>query len=74
MIDWNLVSSILENLQKEQLSSFSDEEEKICWMLEQTWKLAIEAERKRLANECAALPFGDTSSSFSVWIANGGKS
>jgi hypothetical protein len=35
--------------------------------------MAIQAERKRLATECAMLPFGDTAASFSVWIANGGK-
>ncbi len=38
-----------------------------------TWQMAIQAERKRLATECAILPFGDTAASFSVWIANGGK-
>jgi hypothetical protein len=35
--------------------------------------LVIEAERKRLATECAMLPFGDTAASFAVWIKNGGK-
>lgn len=41
--------------------------------LERFAELVIEAERKRLARECAMLPFGDTAASFSVWIANGGK-
>jgi hypothetical protein len=36
-------------------------------------ELVIEAERKRLATECAMLPFGDTAASFAVWIKNGGK-
>jgi hypothetical protein len=45
MIDWNLVSSILEDLQKIARPEF-DDDEKICWMLEQTWKLAQKAERK----------------------------
>jgi hypothetical protein len=35
--------------------------------------LVIEAERNRLATECAMLPFGDTAASFAVWIKNGGK-
>ena len=38
-----------------------------------TWQMAIEAERDRLAKECALLPFGDTAASFAVWIKNGGK-
>jgi hypothetical protein len=38
-----------------------------------TWQRAIEAERDRLAKECAQLPFGDTAASFAVWIKNGGK-
>ena len=38
-----------------------------------TWQMAIEAERERLAKECALLPFGDTAASFAVWIKNGGK-
>ncbi len=41
--------------------------------LEYFAELVIRAERKRLARECAMLPFGDTAASFSVWIANGGK-
>lgn len=41
--------------------------------LERFAELVIEAERKRLATECAMLPFGDTAASFAVWIANGGK-
>jgi hypothetical protein len=32
-----------------------------------------QAERDRLAKECAQLPFGDTAASFAVWIKNGGK-
>jgi hypothetical protein len=32
-----------------------------------------QAERDRLAKECALLPFGDTAASFAVWIKNGGK-
>ena len=36
-------------------------------------ELVIEAERNRLARECAMLPFGDTAASFAVWIKNGGK-
>jgi len=35
--------------------------------------IVIEAERNRLARECAMLPFGDTAASFAVWIKNGGK-
>jgi hypothetical protein len=38
-----------------------------------TWQRAIQAERDRLAKECALLPFGDTADSFAVWIKNGGK-
>lgn len=38
-----------------------------------TWQRAIVAERNRLARECALLPFGDTASSFAVWIKQGGK-
>lgn len=38
-----------------------------------TWQRAIQAERDRLARECAQLPFGDTAASFAVWIRNGGK-
>jgi hypothetical protein len=38
-----------------------------------TWQRAIEAERERLAKECAQLPFGNTAASFAVWIKNGGK-
>jgi len=38
-----------------------------------TWQRAIQAERTRLAQECAKLPFGDTAASFSVWIKNGGQ-
>lgn len=38
-----------------------------------TWQRAIEAERDRLAKECAQLPFGDTAADFAVWIKNGGK-
>ena len=38
-----------------------------------TWQRAIQAERDRLANECALLPFGDTAASFAVWIKNGGR-
>jgi hypothetical protein len=38
-----------------------------------TWQRAIQAERDRLAKECAQLPFGDTAASFAVWIKNGGK-
>lgn len=72
MIDWTLVSTILEDLQKIARPEF-DDDEKVCWMLEQTWQLAIQAERKRLAHECSLLPFGDTAASFSVWIKNGGK-
>lgn len=47
MIDWNLVSSILEDLQKIARPEF-DDDEKICWMLEQTWELAQKAEREAL--------------------------
>ena len=32
-----------------------------------------QAERDRLAKECAQLPFGDTAASFAVWIKNGGQ-
>ena len=38
------------------------------------YQLAIQQERDRLADECAKLPFGDTSDSFSTWIRNGGVS
>jgi hypothetical protein len=31
------------------------------------------AERKRLANKIALMPFGDTAASFAVWIRNGGE-
>jgi len=41
--------------------------------LEEFVALVIEAERNRLARECAMLPFGDTAASFAVWIKNGGK-
>jgi hypothetical protein len=32
-----------------------------------------EAERKRLADKIALMPFGDTAASFAVWIRNGGE-
>jgi hypothetical protein len=51
MIDWNLVSSILENLQKIARPEF-DDDEKICWMLEQTWELAQKAERDACMGIC----------------------
>jgi hypothetical protein len=51
MIDWNLVSSILEDLQKIARPEF-DDDEKICWMLEQTWELAQKAERKACMGIC----------------------
>jgi len=38
-----------------------------------TWQRAIQAERDRLARECAQLPFRDTAASFAVWIAKGGQ-
>jgi hypothetical protein len=51
MIDWNLVSSILEDLQKIARPEF-DDDEKICWMLEQTWELAQKAERDACMGIC----------------------
>ena len=51
MINWNLVSSILEDLQKIARPEFVDDE-KICWMLEQTWELAQKAEREACAKLC----------------------
>lgn len=55
MIDWNLVSSILEELQNlQKIKSLKlDDDEKICWMLEQTWELAQKAEREA----CAVIAF-----------------
>jgi hypothetical protein len=47
MIDWNLVSSILEDLQKIARPEF-DDDEKICWMIENTWQLAQKAEREAI--------------------------
>lgn len=41
--------------------------------LERFAEQVIQAERDRLARECAQLPFGDTAASFAVWIRNGGK-
>ena len=55
MIDWNLVSSILEDLQKIARPEF-DDDEKICWMLEQTWELAQKAEREACAKTRAGKP------------------
>jgi hypothetical protein len=33
----------------------------------------LAAERKRLADKIALMPFGDTAASFAVWIRNGGE-
>jgi len=54
MIDWNLVSSILEELQNlQKIKRLKlDDDEKICWMLEQTWELAQKAEREACAKLC----------------------
>jgi hypothetical protein len=54
MIDWNLVSSILEELQNlQKIKRLKlDDDEKICWMLEQTWELAQKAEREACEKAC----------------------
>jgi hypothetical protein len=39
-MNWNLINFILEELQKTDMPKFDDDEEKICWMLQETWKLA----------------------------------
>jgi hypothetical protein len=39
-MNWELINFILEQLQKIDVPKFDDEESKICWMLEETWKLA----------------------------------
>ena len=59
---WLEISQMLGEPTKEELDVFL-----------RTWQRAIEAERARLAKECALLPFGDTAASFAVWIKNGGK-
>lgn len=59
---WLEISQMLGEPTKEELDVFL-----------RTWQRAIEAERARLAKECAQLPFGDTAASFAVWIKNGGK-
>lgn len=59
---WAEVCSVLGEPTKEELDVFL-----------RTWQRAIQAERDRLARECAQLPFGDTAASFAVWIRNGGK-
>jgi hypothetical protein len=59
---WLQISTLCENPDMTELDLFL-----------RTWQLAMAAERKRLAAECALLPFGDTAASYSVWIANGGK-
>jgi capsule polysaccharide export protein KpsC/LpsZ len=54
MIDWNLVSSILEDLQNlQKIKRLKlDDDEKICWMIENTWQLAQKAEREACAKVC----------------------
>jgi hypothetical protein len=59
---WLEISQILGEPTREELDVFL-----------RTWQRAIQAERDRLAKECALLPFGDTAASFAVWIKNGGK-
>jgi hypothetical protein len=41
--------------------------------LERFAALVAAAERKRLADKIALMPFGDTAASFAVWIRNGGE-
>jgi hypothetical protein len=61
-VTWLEISEMLGEPTPEELSVFL-----------RTWQRAIQAERTRLAQECAKLPFGDTAASFSVWIKNGGQ-
>ena len=39
-MNWELMTFILEELSKIEKPEFADEDEKFCWILEQTWKLA----------------------------------
>ena len=63
----------MKNAWVEITSSFGEPTREELDLFLRTWQMAIQAERKRLARECAMLPFGDTAASFSVWIENGGK-
>ena len=63
----------MKNAWVEITSSFGEPTREELNLFLRTWQMAIQAERKRLARECAMLPFGDTAASFSVWIENGGK-
>lgn len=63
----------MKNAWVEIIRSFGEPTQEELDLFLRTWQMAIQAERKRLARECAMLPFGDTAASFSVWISNGGK-
>jgi hypothetical protein len=63
----------MKNAWVEIIRSFGEPTREELDLFLRTWQMAIQAERKRLARECAMLPFGDTAASFSVWISNGGK-
>jgi len=56
-----------------ELYGLGKDRERFVHHLQEFAALVTEAERNRLARECAMLPFGDTAASFAVWIKNGGK-
>jgi hypothetical protein len=52
MIDYKLVEKILDKLLTENHPTFADEDEKVCYLLQETWKLAQEEEREACAKVC----------------------
>lgn len=64
MIDYKLVGKILDELLHKDHAKFSDEDEKMCYLLQETWHLAQKVEREDCAK--AAETFG-VHPSLNVW-------
>lgn len=42
MIDYELIGKILEKITSKEMPKFDDEDQRVCFLMQETWNLAIE--------------------------------